>query len=362
MPKQKTQIEDLDQEFQDKLNLFSIQPVILQRYIESQARQIADALIEHRSSVKFSLPDKVVGELPNIDQPATIKVPENLRNQTVGSFLNRLSRKDVRDDLRHLLNELEQSPDQAISLSASLMKFSAAHHLVHHVLPAGRTVEYKLESEETIPSVPKDDGELESAITQSTDAIAEEGNNESNRGELQVPFLPFARKFYLPQWISIDAEGKLLAGSLKEAEANLVSMQNYVNILHTASSLAPYMLADPEYRAKRYGMLGQLVNQGRALAHYKIKQIIETIKSRAAAGTLNRGLSLSLPYFDDQDLRIEETDFEVIPAGRILFVASFVVRAAREEAAKRIQDTRFNLSTRNHLLLGLKLLEDAFSN
>ena len=362
MTKPTHQMEDLDQEFQDKQNLFSIQPVILQRYIEAQARQIADTLTEHRSSVKFSLPDKIVGELPNIDQPATIKVPEESRNQSVGSFFNRLTRVDIKEDLRHRLQELEQSPDQSISLSAGLLKFAAAYHMVHNVLPAGRTVEYQPEGDESIPSIPKDDRELESAITQSTDAIAEEGTAEKGRGDLQVPFVPFARKFYLPQWISLDNNDHLLVGSLKEAEANLVSMQNYINILHLASSLAPYMLADPEYRAKRYGMLGQLVNQGRSLARYKILQIIDTIKARAKAGTLNRGLSLSLPYFDDQDLVMRELNFEVIPAGRIMFVSSFVVRAAREEAAKRIQDTRFNQSTRSHILLGLKLLEDAFNS
>lgn len=361
MQTQTNRLEDLDHELKEKQTLFSIQPVILQRYIEAQARLISDALVDQRSKVKFTLPDKIVGELPNIDQPATIKVPENLRDQTVGSVLNQFSRKSIKEELRHKLNELEQSPDQAISLSSGLLKFGVANHMVHNVLPSGRTVEYKPEEEDGIPSIPVDDGEPESAITQASDAITEDGANDVNRGELQVPFVPFARKFYLPQWISIDNHDNLLIGSLKESEANLVSMQNYLNILHLASSIAPYILADPEYQSKRYGMLGQLVNQGRALARYKILQIIETIKSRASAGTLNRGLSLSLPYFDDQDLTLRESNFEVIPAGRIMFVSSFVVRAAREEAAKRIQDTRFNSSTRNHLLLGLKLLEEAFS-
>jgi hypothetical protein len=43
-----------------------------------------------------------------------------------------------------------------------------------------------------------------------------------------------------------------------------------------------------------------------------------------------------------------------------MFIPAFVVRAAREEAAKRIQDTRFNPSTRKHLMAGLQMLEDAF--
>ena len=53
-------------------------------------------------------------------------------------------------------------------------------------------------------------------------------------------------------------------------------------------------------------------------------------------------------------------DFEVIPAGRIMFVPAFVVRAAREEQVKVAQDTRLDPSTRKHLLAELKMLEEAF--
>jgi hypothetical protein len=139
-------------------------------------------------------------------------------------------------------------------------------------------------------------------------------------------------------------------------------MERFIAILHAASSIAPFIIADDEYQKKRYGMLGQLINQGRALARFKTLDIIATVQARAKAGTLNRGLSLSLPYFDDQELRINITTFEVIPAGRIMFVPAFVVRAAREEAAKRVQDTRFDPSTRKHLMGELKMLEDAFNS
>jgi hypothetical protein len=107
-------------------------------------------------------------------------------------------------------------------------------------------------------------------------------------------------------------------------------------------------------------MLGQLVNQGRALAFYETNEIIRTIKRRAAAHDLNRGLGLSLPYFDDQALLKLTHNFEVIPGGRIMFVPAFVVRATREEQAKVAQDTRLSPSTRKHLLGELHTLEQAF--
>jgi hypothetical protein len=108
--------------------------------------------------------------------------------------------------------------------------------------------------------------------------------------------------------------------------------------------------------------LGQLVNQGRALAQYETAEMIQTIQRRAAAHDLNRGLSLSLPYFDDQDLQLRTHDFEVIPAGRIMFVPAFVVRAARQQQAMVAQDTRLSLSTRKYLLIELETLEKAFLN
>jgi hypothetical protein len=139
-------------------------------------------------------------------------------------------------------------------------------------------------------------------------------------------------------------------------------MQNFLQVLHTTAGLAAYFIADEEYQRKRYGMLGQLVNQGRALSVYQTREIIQTIKHRAASGELNRGLSISLPYFDDQILHLKEYPFEIIPAGRIMFVPAFVVRAACEEAVKVAQDTRLSPSTRNHILSELGMLEEAFQS
>jgi hypothetical protein len=209
--------------------------------------------------------------------------------------------------------------------------------------------------------VPEEDAlEAESAITASTDAIAEEGKTEEGRGDLLVPFVPYARKFFLPQWVAFDENGDLLVKSVEEAQAHIKSMQRFMEVLFLGVALAPYISADEEYAKKRYGMLGQLVNQGRALAIYEAKETIARVKERAASGSLNRGLSLSLPYFDDQELCIDITKFEVIPAGRIMFVPAFVVRAVRQEEMKVSQDTRYSPSTRKHLLHLLELFEKAF--
>lgn len=355
--------EYLRQEYAAQQTLFAAQPALIQRFLETQARQLAQMLIQGAPRLRFSLPDRIVVQTPAEGEGQTVAVPPGMREQTIGGLWDRLTGAPIIELLRKRLTELSQSPDRAVVVSAELLTYATAVHMINNLLPAGRSVTYVAAEGEEIPSLPVG-GELEpeSAITAATDAIAEErpGDEEAGRGTLQVPFAPAARRFYLPQWVAFDDEGRLLVNSTSEAEAHLDSMQRFMSILHTAVRLAPYMVVDEEYRRKRYGMLGQLVNQGRALAYHKTREIIERIKTRAAAQSLNRGLRLSLPYFDDQLLKMSLRTVEVIPAGRIMFIPAFVVRASREEQAKVAQDTRLNASTRKHLLTELKMLEQAF--
>ena len=352
----------LAEEYERQQALFSAQPTIIQRFLEAQGKQIAEALIKGASQVRFSLPDRIVCTLENVAQPALVSIPQNQRAYSAGSFINRLRKVELYKEIRHLLTELEGSPDRAVSVATGLLRHATVLHLIYNMLPAGRAVSYRFADEgETIPSIPDDEGlEPESAITAATDAIVEEGKQEAGRGDLVVPFVPYARKFYLPQWIAFDENGEMLVKSVEEANAHVRSMQRFMEVLFLAVALAPYISADKEYFQKRYGMLGQLVNQGRALATFQTKEIIARIQERSSNGSLNRGLSLSLPYFDDQELRIDISKFEIIPAGRIMFVPAFVVRAVRQEEVKASQDTRYNPSTRKHLLCLLELLEKAF--
>ena len=350
-------------EYERQQALFAAQPAIVQRFIEAQAQHLAETLINDARQVRFSLPDRVVGKTPHSGDMAAMLVPGEVREQTVGGWRMFFERQPLHEALRRKLSALEQSPDQAINTSANLIRYAMAFHMVYRMLPAGRSITYRADGDEQTPTIPvKADGESDSAITSAADAIVEKGPAEIGRGELLVPFVPAARRFYLPQWVSFDDQGALLASSISEAESYQASMERYVTILHAASSLAPYMVANDEYQRKRYGMLGQVINQGRALARYQTEQIIKTILERVENGTLNRGLSISLPYYDDQQLRMCETLLDAIPSGRIGFKPVFMVRAARLDHAKVSQDTRLNPSTRKHLLHELELLEQAFLN
>jgi hypothetical protein len=349
--------------------LLEAQPGLVQRFFEAQGRVLAEALSrrEAGNQLRFTLPDRVA---LTASDPGTLEsVPPEFREQLAGGLIDRLTRANLAQAVRQRLSELEQSPNRAVALSAGLLRFAAAEHLVHNLLPSGHTVQYVAADDEEIPSLPvAEPEETQSAITAASDAIAEEPGDakeaagEAGRGELQVPYVPAARRFYLPQWVAFDADGQLLVNSTGEAESHIGSMQRFLALLHMAISLAPYIVADEDYQQKRYGMLGQLVNQGRALALYRTNEIVQTIWRRAKAQDLNRGLSVSLPYFDDQDLRLRLHSFEIIPTGRILFVPSYVEHAAIAEQAKVAQDTRLSNSTRQHLLAELRLLEVAFAS
>jgi len=355
-------VSQLRQEYIGFQELLQLQPPLVQRFLETQASSVAEAVIQGLPQVRFTLPDRVVIQAQD-GEVKPVSVPNESREQITGGLMDRLMRTDLRTALRLRLGELEGSSNRAVSVSAGLLRHAVVNHMVHNMLPSGRTVEYQVADGEEIPSIPVRSGlEPESAITATTDAIvAEEARGEIGRGELLVPYVEAARRFYLPQWVAFDDAGHLLVGGVNEAEADIASMQRYLSVLHTAVGMAPYMVADDEYQRKRYGILGQLVNQGRALAYYQVDEIIRTIQHRAASHDLNRGLSLSLPYFNDQTLAMESYSFEVIPAGRIMFVPAFVVRAAREQEAKIAQDTRLSQSTRKHLLAELSALDQAFS-
>jgi hypothetical protein len=103
------------------------------------------------------------------------------------------------------------------------------------------------------------------------------------------------------------------------------------------------------------------VARGRELAHAAVEELIEELWRRAANHQLDRGVRLSLPYYDDRQLSLRWRDFTVIPRGRILFVPAFVVVAAEREIERVRKDRQFTDSTRYHLLGLLERLRQAFA-
>lgn len=335
-------VSNLRKEYLFHQSLYEAQPPIVRNFLDQQAQVIVQAILSEASRVRFSLPDRVVvaGEADTLD------VPLDQREQAAGQWLH-FGTIDLRNDILKRFLALEHSTDPAMSVSGTLLRYSVARTMVYQMLPDGRPVRYRLMDGEEIPSQPEEAG-------------SPQQTHEDDRDRMQVPYAVAALRFFLPQWVAFDEKDRLLTGSLEEAQASIASMQNFLRVLHHAVTVDPYFVADETYQRKRAGILGQLVNQGRALSRFQAQALIAAIKRRAQANSLNRGFTIDLTYFDDQELAMKPYYVEIVPAGRIMFISAFVVLAMRREYAHIIQDTRLNSSTRKHLLSLLAMFEKAF--
>ena len=102
------------------------------------------------------------------------------------------------------------------------------------------------------------------------------------------------------------------------------------------------------------------IRVGHMLAQMQLEEMIGKTQRWARAGRLNRGLSLSIPFFDDDLMEIRWRELQVIPPGRVPFIPAFVVIAAHAEGERVAADGRFSATTREHLLGQLRALEHAF--
>ena len=348
-----TASSQLVKEYEELTRLFDLQPGMTRHFLQSQAGSILAAVEGNAPRIRFQLPDQVV-----LETSQSVAIPAGARSRKVGGLFLRATRADRRKLLQHTLGDLERSLNPALSMCGRLLRYSLAYALVHALLPDGRSVDYRCEPGDDIPSIPVNSLQP-GAVLSKTDAVAEEHGDAEDRQ--QVPFVDAARRFYVPQWVAFGDEDRLLTGSLNEAQATIASLRHAVSLLEEAVDLCPGIVADPAYQRKRTGLLGQLINQGRALARAHAREIIAKIQLRAAAGSLNRGLSFSLPYFDDASLSLKNYPVEVIPQGRILFIPAFVVRAMRLHEKKVRSDMLLTPSTRKHLLAEMTSIESAFN-
>ena len=102
-----TPVDRLREEYKQQQTLFNAQPVIIQRFLETQARQIAEAFIERERNLRFTLPDRVITKPEAGSDP--LPVSQSVRLQHIGSLRDRLEGRDVHLLLRQRLAELDQS-------------------------------------------------------------------------------------------------------------------------------------------------------------------------------------------------------------------------------------------------------------
>ncbi len=289
----------LEQEYNAWKSLFAAQPAPIRSFLETQARQITEALLQGSPQIRFTLPESVMVPVEEADakKEYTLSVPSQDRRQIAGSWWNRYLHANLSASLRQRLVVLETSAYLAVAVSSGLIRYAI--------------------------------------------------------GRVLAEALP-------PEWAAFDHDGRLLAGTLSEAESYLASLQHCLKSMQLAAGLAPYFAADEDFQQKRYGVIEHTTHQGRALADYKVGLIILGIKQKIEKRALDRGFSLSLPYFDDQRMEIRTYDFAVTPGGRVMFTPAFIVLAVMKEHVKVAQDARLSPSTRKHLLAELECLEEAF--
>ena len=350
----------LGQELAYWRDLFLAQPAAEQMALESQGRALAQAVQAQAAWAQFDLPARVFVRHPEAASGPGfhLAIPDGQRNQQTGRTDDQTAPTSLELALRRLLDQLEagengRSPGAhpAIALAAGLVRFCTARCLVHELLPEGRDLLYASEPGETVPSIPLERQSAGQAVQTSSSRVS-----PAEPGEAAHWFFPpAAQLFYLAQWVAFDELGRLLADSLPEAETRVVEMQTYLGRLNTAAALAPYIAADPAFQHRRYGILGQLINQGRALANYQTDLAIARLMANNITDTGCHHLEIEMHYFDDQALEIHtyRMQLNLAEAGNLASAAL----ACQREAGQAIQESKLHPSTRKQLLRQFDMLQ-----
>ena len=348
-------ISYISREYDALSSLFALQSDSTQHFFQQQALHIISILGQNKKRIRFELPEQVCWG--NGDM---LKIAKGSRRQVTGSILKGTSRQKKRTQLICQLNKLERSSHAGLAVSGKLLRYAIVRTMVYDLLPDGRPVHYQPEANDDIPSIPM--GETRSTSQASSrDELKEILDPILEDGKFQIPYIMGAQRFFLLNWVAFGDDDQLLVSSFQEAEALIASLQNAVNLLQDAEAICLSIVADEMYQRKRAGLLGQLVNQGHALARCYTQQIITKIHAGVEKGEFNRGLQLSLPYFEINDLSIHLYPINVIPKGRIMFISEFVVLAMQLTAWKVQQDPQINTSSRRHLLAQLASIENSFN-
>ena len=104
-------VSQFRQEYLSYQKLLQVQPSLVQRFLETNAASLAEAIVQGLTQVRFTLPDQVVVQDQDSDIK-TISVPLESRGQVIGGLMERLIRTDLRTALRSRLLELEHSTNR----------------------------------------------------------------------------------------------------------------------------------------------------------------------------------------------------------------------------------------------------------
>lgn len=331
-----------------KKSLFKAQPQAIQSFFQDQARVITRAIEGGKTRLRFAFPEYVM--LPLSGEQAVyqkVSLAPRYRRQKVGTFLHAYHTHDLIASLIDRFSELQRSNNIALATGADLLRFLVAQQLLEALPENSGFIQWNellLDESGTHPNTP-----LNQTI---------QFRPEFTKGDDELAKLS---SFYLPQWVAFDTNGVLIAPTEQDAQKRILFMQDYIHRLLLILALEPAIMEESAYQNRYKRMINQWIHQGQAYARYQTIEIIRTIRQRAHQNALNRGLSISLPYFDDQALELRTYDFEIIPAGRILFEPNFVVQTVEDAKLSVSADQSYSAGTKKHLLAELDLLQKSFA-
>jgi len=344
--------------------LFYLQSAATQDFLEKQAGWLAWAMMNDLPQVRFGLPERVACEVDRSGRVRYEMIPENHRLHKVINRWRRLTNTALRTAVQQRFAELDECPGSAVVIGAGLLRFACSMYMVRRMIHSWWSEACLPDSERSLSAFALEEKEF-STFSRKTAAHFFSADAHLGGASVGQEMKPVAGSYQLSssqEKSVVEVCQSVLAEAVNEAERLMAVMQQYLAILDMAVALAPYVVADADFKHKRMRIVGQLIQQGRALAQFQVREIIQSIQLRAASDLLNRGLCLGLPYFDDHALEMRNWNFQVIPAGRTLFSPAFVVRAVWLEQEKLTRDTRLSSSTREHLLGELNELERAFDS
>ncbi|PWH19344.1 MAG: hypothetical protein DDG59_03325 [Anaerolineae bacterium] len=310
-------------EGEQKWMLWRNQTNEVQQHFVAQAEQILQAIQKNRPSLEFSLPEKVVLVDPCTHAYREEIIPARYRRQTIGRRLFQRGNSTLSIVLQRL-SDLQSSAHLSLSLSANILRYWIARLWLNQ-LPEG----------EALPE--------------------NKGLNPSSEARPEV-------QRYFPEWLLFNSNGEPLFSTKAEAEQSIHAIEATLQSLLSAMAVDPTIVEEEAFRSRYMTLVTQMVEQGRAYCEYLTKSILSTIRKRQSQHTLNRGLSIHLPYFDDQLLEIRYLDLEVVPPGRIAFEEVFLIHAIQRAQESISKNSKLSLSTRQHILEELKLMETSFSD
>jgi hypothetical protein len=143
-----------------------------------------------------------------------------------------------------------------------------------------------------------------------------------------------------------------------QAETRVNQLSQYIQWLHTVEALYPGWTSADLYNEKYGQLVDLLTDQGRALAHQYTGDLIREVQESSRGGL--RGLTLFIPYLDEQLYRMTTYEVVVIPRSRIPYRPQFVVSACRIAQQEVRKNPRLSQSTRWQLVLQLDRVIQAF--